>query len=68
MARSERIAALLADQDFQAVIASMRERYTRKVMAATTSPEDRANALTHYHALAAIEAEMRSVAQNEDAQ
>lgn len=59
----DRIAAIAADQDFLAFVASERERLTGKVMSAATSPEDREKALTDYHALARLVARMASVEQ-----
>lgn len=59
----KRIAAIAADQDFLAFVASERERLTGRVMSAATSPEDREKALTDYHALARLLARMASVEQ-----
>lgn len=59
----DRIAAIAADQDFLAFVASERERLTGRVMSAATSPEDREKALTDYHALARLVARMASVEQ-----
>lgn len=58
-----RIAAIAADQDFLAFVASERDRLTGRVMSAATSPEDREKALTDYHALARLVARMASVEQ-----
>lgn len=60
MARSERIAAILADPDFVAMVADIGQRLTQRVMAPATSDEDRQKALAEYHALERIVVAMRS--------
>lgn len=60
MINYKRIAAIAADPDFLVFIASERERLTRKVMSAATLIEDREKALTDYHALARMVAQMAS--------
>jgi hypothetical protein len=52
---AERIRQLAADEDLQAVFREIRASLTRKVMAATTSDEDRAKALADFHALGRVE-------------
>ena len=52
-ARSDRIKAILADQDFQWAIERLEAQLTRKVMASATTEEDRAAALHTYHGLQA---------------
>ena len=54
MSRAEKISAILADEDFQAVVADARDQFTRKVMARHTSAEDRADALAQAHALESL--------------
>ena len=65
MARSKRIAAILADEDFAAVVSEMEQRLTRKVMATATLQEDRDFALAQFHALQSLMATMRAEAQEE---
>ncbi len=66
MARSKRIAAILADEDFQFVVAQMGEQMTGKVMSPATSTEDREKTLAEYHALKRLVASMNSWSQNKD--
>lgn len=66
MARSDRIKAILADQDFQWAIGRLEAQLTRKVMASATTEEDRAAALHTYHGLQAAKASLRSVASEEE--
>lgn len=64
MSKSHRIRAILADDDFLSMVALMRDRLTKKVMAQATSDEDRQLALAEYHALDSLMAIMRSEASN----
>lgn len=66
MARSDRIAAILADEDFKSVVKETRDDLTRKVMAPTTSDEDRQKALTTYHALNLLLSRMAGVASDKE--
>lgn len=63
----ERIAAIIADDDFKAVVADIEAGLTRKVMATATSSEDREKALTEYHALLRLMAVLRDRAGNKEA-
>lgn len=62
--RAERIRVLLGSEDFQEVIAETRDSLTKKVMARSTSDEDRAGYLAEYHALDRLLRSMESEAQN----
>lgn len=66
MARSERITAILADEDFQWAIERLETQLTRKVMAAATPEEERRTALHTYHGLQAAMASLRSVANDKE--
>lgn len=66
MARSERIAAILADEDFQWATKRLEAQLTRKVMALATTQEDRETALHTYHGLQAALAALRSVASEKE--
>lgn len=66
MARSERITAILADEDFQWAIERFEAQLTRKVMAAATTEDDRRTALHTYHGLRAALAALRSVANDKE--
>jgi len=60
MARSERIAAILADEDFGGLISQIKGQLTQRVMAPATLEEDRQKALAEYHALERVLSAMRS--------
>lgn len=57
---ARRVAAILADEDFVGLVARVKAQLTQKVMAATTSPEDRIEALAEYRGIERIVAAMRS--------
>ena len=61
--RSERIAAILADEHFRAEVAAFQERLTVRVMAQSTPVDERADALAKYHGVQAFMAHLLSVAQ-----
>lgn len=61
---ADRIKAILADTDFLAVVEKTRQSLTKKVMAKGTSDEDRQEALSTYHCLDILIAQIRSEAQN----
>ena len=56
-----RIAAIWADEDFQAVISQVEEKLTRKVMSQKTSPEDRDLSLAQYHGLQTLKGTLRAI-------
>lgn len=58
MTNFKRLAAIAADPDFQAFIASDKERLTRKVMSAATLSEDREKALAEFHMLSRLMARL----------
>lgn len=58
----KRLAQIAQDEDFQAFVAEWGSELTRKVMSATTSPEDREKALTKFHVLKSLAGKMASVA------
>lgn len=60
MALSERIAAILADADFGALVSGIEDQLTQRVMAPATSEEDRQKALAEYHALGRVLSAMRA--------
>ena len=62
--RGKRIAQLIEDEDFSAVVEAYRDRLTKEVMSAATSVEDREKALTKYHALDGVLKGLLSEAQN----
>lgn len=64
MARSDRIKAILADEDFQATIKGLEAQLTRKVMAPATDDQQRRDALGTYHGLQAALAALRTAAEN----
>lgn len=61
---ADRIKAILADTDFLAVVEKTRQSLTKKVMAKGADEETRADALSTYHSLDILIAQMRSEAQN----
>jgi hypothetical protein len=61
--KSERIAAILADDAFKAEVSAFQARLTSQVMAHSTPEEDRAKALAKYHGVQAFMAHLLSVAQ-----
>lgn len=61
---SERIAAILADTSFLAIVDRMKDVATKKAMARKTSNEDRADAIAEFHVLTTLVAQMRSEAAN----
>lgn len=58
MINFKRLAAIAADPDFQAFVASDKDRLTRKVMSAATSAEDREKALAEFHMLTRLQARL----------
>jgi hypothetical protein len=63
--RTERIAAIAADPDYQEFVAEQERQITAKVMSAATSPEDRAAALAEYHGLRRLCARMGAIVHDE---
>ena len=61
---ADRIASILKDEDFTALVDQTKASLTRKVMAKATDEDARAEALAQFHALDTLIAKMRSEAQN----
>lgn len=57
----DRIAAIWADEDFQAVISQIEEKLTRKVMSQGTSPQDREQTLAQFHGLQTLKGTLRAI-------
>ena len=61
---ADRIKAILADEDFLAIVGQTRQMLTKRVMAKSTDDDLRAIALAEYHAIDSLLNQMRSEAQN----
>lgn len=57
----DRIAAIWADEDFQAVVSQIEEKLTRKVMSQSTAQEDRDQTLAQYHGLQTLKGTLRAI-------
>lgn len=66
MAKSERLRAILADDDFLGVIKGLEAQLTRKVMATGADEQAHRDALNTYRGLQAAMAALRSAAENKD--
>lgn len=53
---NHRLAEIARDEDFRGMILKIEENLTQRVMAATTSQEDRASLLAEYHGLQRVKA------------
>jgi hypothetical protein len=53
---NHRLAEIARDEDFRGMIFKIEEHLTQKVMAATTSQEDRAQLLAEYHGIQRVKA------------
>jgi len=60
----QRAKNIITDEDFTALVTQVRDQLTAKVMALSTSDEDRAAALSEAHALDRLTGRLRSVANN----
>jgi hypothetical protein len=58
MTNHKRLAAIATDEDFQAFLKQWEARLTAKVMARATSDDDRAAALSEYHALQSLRGQL----------
>jgi hypothetical protein len=63
MPSAERVRAILGDESFNEVVAAYKASLVRKVMAASTSPEERETALAHHWAVDGVLAALRAAAQ-----
>lgn len=63
--KNERLAAIAADPDFREVVLSAEKQLTARVMATTTSPEDREKALAEYHGLRRVLTRLQLAIQDE---
>lgn len=53
---NHRLAEIARDADFREMVSLIETNLTQRVMAATTSPEDRAQLLAEYHGLQRVKA------------